>query len=107
MCFFLDAFLKYTCYCIFYDHVSGNMHKLKVNFYDYMIKHEHACFIMLHNEACDCSLIACTCIIVAFVLLICRSGYVVPPLPCCRLLLVLQYMVFRFNEPVQQLVQQV
>uniref|UniRef100_A0A1X7T501 E3 ubiquitin-protein ligase UBR4 N-terminal domain-containing protein n=1 Tax=Amphimedon queenslandica TaxID=400682 RepID=A0A1X7T501_AMPQE len=36
-----------------------------------------------------------------------ESGYVVPPLTCCRLLLVLQYMVFRFNEPVQQLVQQV
>ena len=69
MCFFLDAFLNTHVIAYFYDHVSGNMHKLKVNFYDYMIKHEHACFIMLHNEACDCSLIACTCIIVAFVLL--------------------------------------
>ena len=69
MCFVLDAFLKYTCYCIVYDHVSGNMHKLKVNLYDYMRKHEHSCFIMLHNESCDCSLIACTCIMVAFVLL--------------------------------------
>ena len=69
MCFFLDAFFKYACYCIFYDHVSGNMHKLKVNFYDCMYMIKHACFIMLHNEACNCSLIACTCIIVTFVLL--------------------------------------
>lgn len=36
-----------------------------------------------------------------------RSGVVVPPVPVCRLLLVLDYMLFQFSELDPELVKQV
>ena len=36
-----------------------------------------------------------------------RSNVLVPPLAVCRLLLVLQYMLFQFSEPCPKLAEQV